>query len=170
VKQVKTAAKSRMRAKSRWGSHVAVLRAHVCRRRRDEKSGPLYATTLTMIFDSTWVRLSPYISRRASARVLSTLLCAIIVVIRSFSRLGGESAFLAITVKELVFPAQNDLAQQLETTILNITGALVGIGVSAFAMFLASLVPYDSSSSRAIQAAFLIALVFCGEPTHILTV
>lgn len=68
-----------------------------------------------------------------------------------------------LTIKELVFSVQRDQALQLEATILNIMGALLGIGWSALGMFLSSLRPYDSASARAIPAAFLIILVFAGE-------
>lgn len=116
-----------------------------------------------MNLSTSWTLLAPYISRRATARILSTLLCAIAIAIRPFSRLGGKNAFLVLTIKELIFSAQNDLAQQLEATILNVTGALVGIGVSALALYLASLAPYNSTGSRAVLAVFLVLLVFIGE-------
>lgn len=54
-----------------------------------------------------------FVTRRAIARVISTLLCCLAVVVRPFSALGGSSAFLVLALKELVFSVQENLAQQL---------------------------------------------------------
>ena len=115
-----------------------------------------------MLCDSILHFISSHISRRAIARVLSTFLCAILVVIRPFSRFGGSTAFLALSLKELVFSVQEDLAQQLEVTVLNITGALTGIGASTLAKFLATLPPQESVASRLIPALLLITVCFFG--------
>ncbi|KIJ69535.1 hypothetical protein HYDPIDRAFT_145711 [Hydnomerulius pinastri MD-312] len=100
------------------------------------------------------------VSRRALARVLSTFLCALFIVIRPFSRLGGSDAFLVLSLKELVFSVQEDLAQQIEITILNITGALLGTGFSTLAKYLATLPPLGSVRSRLIPAFFLAIIAF----------
>ncbi|KAG1756228.1 uncharacterized protein EDB91DRAFT_1091325 [Suillus paluster] len=100
------------------------------------------------------------ISRRALARVLSTFLCILFVTIHPFSQLGGSLAFLVLSLKELVFSVQEDLAQQLEITVLNITGALTGIGISTFAKYLATLPRQGSVTSRLIPAVFLVAIGF----------
>ncbi|KAG0705229.1 hypothetical protein DFH29DRAFT_800614 [Suillus ampliporus] len=100
------------------------------------------------------------VSRRALARVLSTFLCILFVIIHPFSQLGGSSAFLVLSLKELVFSVQEDLAQQLEITVLNTTGALTGIGVSTFAKYLATLPHEGSMTSRLIPAVFLVAISF----------
>lgn len=81
-------------------------------------------------------------SRRFLARMLSTVLCATAVVLRPFSRFGGSSAFLAITIKELVFSPQENLPQQIEATFFNLVGGLVGVSLSSLGKFLASLA-YD---------------------------
>lgn len=107
--------------------------------------------------------LEQFASRRSLARLLSTFLCSVIIVIRPFSILGGNYAYLVLALKELVFSAQETLAQQLELTVLNITGALLGIGFSTLAKYIASLLPYDSAASRAICAVFLIIITFCGK-------
>ena len=114
-------------------------------------------------------RISDFFTRRVLARLLSTLLCCIVLVVKPWSRFGGLSAFLLLTLKELVFSAQETLAQHLEATILNITGALFGIGLSTLARFLASLQPDLSASSRAIPAVFLVCITFFGAyspPLH----
>jgi hypothetical protein len=54
-----------------------------------------------------------FVTRRAIARVISTLLCCLAIVVRPFSVLGGPSAFLVLALKELVFSVQENLAQQL---------------------------------------------------------
>ncbi|KAG2349332.1 hypothetical protein BDR05DRAFT_979574 [Suillus weaverae] len=100
------------------------------------------------------------ISRRALARVISTFLCILFVTIHPFSQLGGSSAFLVLSLKELVFSVQEDLAQQLEITIINITGALAGIGVSTFAKYLAAIPQEGSATSRLIPAVFLVTISF----------
>ncbi|KAG1849064.1 hypothetical protein C8R48DRAFT_729509 [Suillus tomentosus] len=100
------------------------------------------------------------ISRRALARVVSTFLCVLFVTIHPFSQLGGSSAFLVLSLKELVFSVQEDLAQQLEITIINITGALAGIGVSTFAKYLATIPQEGSVTSRFIPAVFLVIISF----------
>jgi hypothetical protein len=107
-------------------------------------------------------RISDFLTRRVLARLLSTLLCCIVLVIKPWSRFGGDSAFLLLTLKELVFSAQETLAQHLEATILNITGALFGIGLSTLARYLASLRPDGSTASRAIPALFLVGIAFFG--------
>ncbi|KAG1754200.1 hypothetical protein EDB19DRAFT_1665235 [Suillus lakei] len=100
------------------------------------------------------------VSRRALARVVSTFLCILFVTIHPFSQLGGSSAFLVLSLKELVFSVQEDLAQQLEITIINITGALAGIGVSTFAKYLAAIPQEGSLTSRLIPAVFLVIISF----------
>ncbi|KAG1832744.1 hypothetical protein EV424DRAFT_1469474 [Suillus variegatus] len=100
------------------------------------------------------------ISRRALARVISTFICVLFVTIHPFSQLGGSSAFLVLSLKELVFSVQEDLAQQLEITIINITGALAGIGVSTFAKYLATIPQEGSVTSRFIPAVFLVIISF----------
>ncbi|KDQ53035.1 hypothetical protein JAAARDRAFT_61594 [Jaapia argillacea MUCL 33604] len=101
-----------------------------------------------------------YASRRALARILSTFLCSVIIVCRPFSRLGGPSAFLILTVKELVFSVQGDLAQQLEATVFNILGALFGIGASTLAKYIASRFEANQIYLRTIPALFLVGIVF----------
>ncbi|KAI0646763.1 hypothetical protein C8Q79DRAFT_907394 [Trametes meyenii] len=101
-----------------------------------------------------------YFAKRPLARLLSTFLCSLIIVIRPFSRLGGPSAFLVLALKELVFGVQENLAQQLELTVLNILGALIGIGVSTLAKYVASLAGRDTIGARATCAIFLILISF----------
>ncbi|KAH7908025.1 Fusaric acid resistance protein-like-domain-containing protein [Hygrophoropsis aurantiaca] len=100
------------------------------------------------------------ISRRSLARILSTFLCALCVVIRPISNRGGPYVFLVLSLKELVFSVQEDLAQQIEITILNISGALLGIGISTFARFLSTKPHQNSAASRSIPAIFLVAISF----------
>ncbi|KAH9951443.1 hypothetical protein B0H21DRAFT_776136 [Amylocystis lapponica] len=101
-----------------------------------------------------------FIARRTLARLLSTALCAIVIVVRPVSHLGGQYAFTALALKELVFNVQENLAQQLELTVLNIMGALLGIGFSTLAKYLASLYPDESARARTICAVFLVAISF----------
>lgn len=104
-------------------------------------------------------------SRRFQARILSTILCAILVVIRPFSRFGGHSAFLAITIKELVFSAQENLPEQIEATFLHLVGGLTGIGLSSLGKFLASLAynqTGDSPLTRSIPGITLTLICFLG--------
>jgi hypothetical protein len=89
------------------------------------------------------------------------LICSIVVVIRPFSEFGGSSAFLALTVKELVLSVQENLAQQLEATALHLTGSLAGIGLSAFAKYI-SLPPKETVIARTIPTLFLLAISFFG--------
>ncbi|KAI9446851.1 hypothetical protein H4582DRAFT_1908820 [Lactarius indigo] len=104
--------------------------------------------------------VSCFFTRRVLARLLSTFLCCLVLVVKPWSQFGGPSAFLLLTLKELVFSAQDTLAQHLEATILNITGALFGIGLSTFAKYVASLRPDYTASSRAIPAVFLVIIAF----------
>ncbi|OCH95253.1 hypothetical protein OBBRIDRAFT_614539 [Obba rivulosa] len=113
-----------------------------------------------LILRRIWAFIRQFLRRRSLARLLSTFLCCIIIVIRPFSRFGGRYAFLVLALKELVFSVQENLAQQLELTVLNIMGALLGIGVSTLAKYLASLFPPDSAASRAICAVFLLLITF----------
>lgn len=112
--------------------------------------------------------LYPFASRRGVARVLSTFLCAITIVIRPFSRLGGSTAFLVLTLKELVFSCQSTLAQQIELTSLNILGALCAIGISTFAKFLAVNTSTDKSLNvRLVPALFLVVISFLGACSYV---
>ncbi|KAF9451224.1 hypothetical protein P691DRAFT_724576 [Macrolepiota fuliginosa MF-IS2] len=102
-------------------------------------------------------------SRRFLARALSTVLCSILVVFLPFSRFGGQSAFLAITIKELVFSAQENLPQQIEGTVLHLVGGLVGVALSSFGKFLASLTYNrigDAPLTRCIPALTLAFICF----------
>ena len=103
------------------------------------------------------------VNRRAIARILSTLLCSLVVAIRPFSALGGPYAFLVITIKELIFAVQENLAQQLEGTVLNVMGALFAIGISTVAKCLANLSETDTVTARAVPAVFLVLITFVGE-------
>ena len=103
------------------------------------------------------------VNRRAIARILSTLLCCLVVAIRPFSALGGPYAFLLLTVKELIFAIQENLAQQLEATVLNVTGALVAIGIPTLAKYLANLPGTYPVMARIIPAIFLVLITFLGE-------
>ncbi|KAL1705659.1 hypothetical protein EV121DRAFT_279390 [Schizophyllum commune] len=103
--------------------------------------------------------LSALCSRRLLARTLSTFICSVLIVIRPFSHLGGQWAFLALTIKELHFSAQDTLAQQLEATVLHVWGGLCGIGISALAKYLTSLVS-DPVNQRALPAIFLVIISF----------
>ncbi|KAH9174246.1 hypothetical protein EDB89DRAFT_2067893 [Lactarius sanguifluus] len=107
--------------------------------------------------------ISCFFTRRVLARLLSTFLCCLTLVVKPWSQFGGSSAFLLLTLKELVFSAQDTLAQHLEATIFNITGALFGIGLSTFAKYVASLRPDYTVSSRAIPAVFLVVIAFLGK-------
>ncbi|KAJ4483288.1 hypothetical protein J3R30DRAFT_3447405 [Lentinula aciculospora] len=98
-------------------------------------------------------------SRHFLARVVSTFLCSILVVIRPFSKYGGNFAFLALTIKELDFAPQDNLAHQLEALILNMFGGLIGIGISLLGNFLASL-PDNTALARTIPAIFLTLMCF----------
>ena len=104
------------------------------------------------------------ISRRLCARLLSTLICSMIIVIRPLSRFGGEYAFLALAIKELVFSPDHTLAHQVEKTVLHFfLGGLVGIGFSMFGKYIASLTSPQSTLARAIPALFLVLVCFVGE-------
>lgn len=103
------------------------------------------------------------VNRQAIARILSTLLCCLVVAIRPFSTFGGPYAFLAITIKELIFAIQGNLAQQLEGTVLNVMGALFAIGFSTIAKYLASLSETHGVMTRAVPAIFLVFIAFVGE-------
>jgi len=103
------------------------------------------------------------VNRRAIARILSTLLCCLAVAIPQFSTLGGPYAFLVITVKELIFAIQENLAQQFEGTVLNVMGALFAIGISTVAKCLANLPWTSPVMARTIHAIFLVFITFVGE-------
>ncbi|RDB24188.1 Uncharacterized protein C26F1.08c [Hypsizygus marmoreus] len=101
-------------------------------------------------------------SRRVLARLLSTILCSIFVVLRPFSKFGGPSAYLALTVKELGFSVQDNLAQQLEAIVLHLAGGFTSIGLSVLGMYLASLAHASGKSviARLIPALFLAVICF----------
>lgn len=105
------------------------------------------------------------VNRRATARILSTFLCCLVVAIRPFSTIGGPYAFLVITVKELIFAVQENLAQHLEGTALNVMGALFAVGISTIAKYLANLPEMDAVTARTIPAMFLVFIAFVGQQT-----
>lgn len=102
-------------------------------------------------------------SRRVLARLFSTVLCSILLVIHPFSKHGGSAAFLALTVKELVFSVQENLAHQLEATILHSVGGLTGIGLSVIGKYLSTLAS-NTVVARLIPALFLVGICFFGIP------
>jgi hypothetical protein len=74
----------------------------------------------------------------------------------------GPYAFLVLTQKELVFSAQVNLSEQLEITALNILGILIGIGMSALGIHLSSLLGRETVRCRALQAFWLVMVIFIG--------
>ncbi|GAW05452.1 hypothetical protein LENED_007313 [Lentinula edodes] len=98
-------------------------------------------------------------SRHFLARIVSTLLCSILIVIQPFSKYGGSLAFLALTIKELNFAPQDNLAHQLEGLVLNLFGGLTGIGISLLGNYIASLTG-DTALARTIPAVFLAFICF----------
>ena len=70
---------------------------------------------------------------------------------------------MVLALKELVFSVQDNLAQQLELTIANLTGALLGIGLSTLAKFGASRTHPDALSARIICAVSLFVISFLGS-------
>ncbi|KAI0310380.1 hypothetical protein OF83DRAFT_1166649 [Amylostereum chailletii] len=108
----------------------------------------------------TWPRYSRFFTRRILARWLSTFITATMVVIRPFSRLGGPSAYLALSIQTLTFSVQDTLPQQIELTMLNTLVSLVTVAVSTLARYLSSLCPDNSTGSRAIPSVFLIIIAF----------
>lgn len=117
---------------------------------------------LLQLADTLKTCASFFASKRVLARLLSTFLCCVLVVVHPFSVLGGSSAFLALTLKELVFSVQDSLAQQLELTVFSILGAFTGIGVSTLGKFIAAQYPEDSARARATCAVFLVFIAFVG--------
>ncbi|KAL0578438.1 hypothetical protein V5O48_003537 [Marasmius crinis-equi] len=102
-------------------------------------------------------------NRRSIARLLSTLFCSIIIVIRPFSQYGGtQTAFVALTLKELVFAPQENLAQHLECLILSLMGGMLAIAISLLGLYLSSLAEPDSGLARAVPALFLAFTCFLG--------
>lgn len=104
-----------------------------------------------------------YLTRRLLARVLSAALCSVLIVIQPLSKYGGPSAFLALTIKELVFSVQATLAQQLEATVLHLAGGLLGIGLSALGKYIGSLASPNTPAARMIPALFLCGISFLGR-------
>ena len=121
---------------------------------------------LLQLADTLKTCASFFASKRVLARLLSTFLCCVLVVVHPFSVLGGSSAFLALTLKELVFSVQDSLAQQLELTVFSILGAFTGIGVSTLGKFIAAQYPEDSARARATCAVFLVFIAFVGASSR----
>ncbi|KAF8599056.1 hypothetical protein BDV93DRAFT_477885 [Ceratobasidium sp. AG-I] len=97
-------------------------------------------------------------------RMCSTFICSVIIVLRPVGPLGGQYLFLILTVKELVFPPSTSPSAQIEATVVNMAGALFGLGWSnlglACSTFAAGRYGVDSSASRGIRALFLLILGF----------
>jgi hypothetical protein len=112
--------------------------------------------------ESTVALVRAVVSRRLGARLLSTFLCTVLVLIRPISlKYGGPSAFLALTIQTLAFFAQDTLAAQIEVTLLNLVfGALLGIGWSLLATVLASRCSAYGPGARTILAVFLVTAAF----------
>lgn len=106
---------------------------------------------------------APFLAKRPLARLLSTFLCCLAIVVRPVARLGGRYAFLVLPFQALIFGVQESLAQQLELSVLNTMGALAGIGFSTLGKYVAARAPYGSARSRATCAMFLIVISFFGE-------
>lgn len=119
------------------------------------------ATKYKASYDAAMSIVRPFLSRRLLARLMSTFLCATLVLVRPFSRFGGDSAFLALTIQTLAFFAQDTLAAQIEITVLNLAfGALLGIGWAVLAKTLSSFCQADSAAARVVTALALITIIF----------
>ena len=72
----------------------------------------------------------------------------------------------ATTLKELVFAVQETLPQQVEATVLNITGALVGIATSTLARYISMQCTDHSTAARAVPIVFLTMIAFSGQSPY----
>lgn len=91
-------------------------------------------------------------------------ICAVVIVLRPASQLGGPYLFLILTIKELVFPPSTSPSAQIEATVVNMAGALFGLGWSNLGLVCATYAArrygVDSNACRAIRAIFLLVLGF----------
>lgn len=120
----------------------------------------LFASRLVSKLPTVSYESSTY-STFFSARLFSTLICSILIVSK-FARFGGPTAFLILTYRELCFGIGQDLAEQVEATVLNLSGALTGIAISTLANYIALISKKDDTDSRLIPALFLSAVAFIG--------
>ncbi|KAH7318022.1 Fusaric acid resistance protein family-domain-containing protein [Rhizoctonia solani] len=109
-----------------------------------------------------WWTLVP--SAHLVVRMCVTCICSIIIVLRPASFLGGPYMFLILTVKELVFPPSTSPSAQIEATVVNMAGALFGLGWSNLGLVCATYAArrygVDSDAPRTIRAVFLLVLGF----------
>jgi hypothetical protein len=91
------------------------------------------------------------IIRLFAARMFSTALCCVCIVIRPLSRFGGATPFLVLTFRELAFPIRRNLTSQLEVTVLSLIGALIAITLSALSNYLVTLAVHSDALARTIR-------------------
>ncbi|KDQ12279.1 hypothetical protein BOTBODRAFT_161808 [Botryobasidium botryosum FD-172 SS1] len=110
------------------------------------------------------IPLQPFI-----ARLVGTMLCAILITVGPLRNIGGPYAFLALPLKEHVFFPGSHISTQIEASgeladVLGITGCLLGVGWSCLGSFLAVVAGrrYGASAPlpRAILAMFFVSLAF----------
>ncbi|CAE6444637.1 unnamed protein product [Rhizoctonia solani] len=93
-----------------------------------------------------------------------TFICSVIIVLRPVAPLGGPYLFLILTVKELVFPPSTSPSAQIEASVVNMGGALFGLGWSNLGLVCATYAArqygVDSDAPRTIRAIFLLLLGF----------
>ncbi|EUC59436.1 fusaric acid resistance-like protein [Rhizoctonia solani AG-3 Rhs1AP] len=98
------------------------------------------------------------------ARMCVTFICSVIIVLRPVAFLGGPYLFLILTAKELVFPPSTSPSAQIEATVVNMAGALFGLGWSNLGLVCATYAArqygVDSDAPRTIRAVFLLILGF----------
>ncbi|QRW27752.1 hypothetical protein RhiXN_02347 [Rhizoctonia solani] len=109
------------------------------------------------------LRWQPFIpSPHLVARMCVTCICSVIIVLRPVASLGGPYLFLILTVKELVFPPSTSPSAQIEASVVNMSGALFGLGWSNLGLVCATYAArrygVDSDAPRVIRAIFLLML------------
>ncbi|KAF8682375.1 Fusaric acid resistance protein-like [Rhizoctonia solani] len=96
-----------------------------------------------------------------------TCICSVIIVLRPVASLGGPYLFLILTVKELVFPPSTSPSAQIEASVVNMSGALFGLGWSNLGLVCATYAArrygVDSDAPRVIRAIFLLMLGRAGS-------
>ncbi|KAJ1309456.1 hypothetical protein OPQ81_006232 [Rhizoctonia solani] len=109
-----------------------------------------------------WRSLVP--SAHLVARMCVTFICSVVIVLRPVAPFGGPYLFLILTVKELVFPPSTSPSAQIEATMVNMAGALFGLGWSNLGLVCATYAArrygVDSDAPRTIRALFLLVLGF----------
>jgi hypothetical protein len=89
------------------------------------------------IIEASWIATAFDILQRLLPSLITVFLCSILVVVRPVAELSGSAqyAFLVLVAYTLFFHVGgHTLGQHIQSTVIGVLGACIGLGISALAV------------------------------------